>query len=51
MTGVQTCAFFFFKQKTAYEIGTGDWSSDVCSSDLVNKASKTETLDLCQKTP
>ena len=29
--------FFFFKQKTAYEIGTGDWSSDVCSSDLVIK--------------
>ena len=28
------CVFFFFKQKTAYEIGTGDWSSDVCSSDL-----------------
>ena len=28
--------FFFFKQKTAYEIGTGDWSSDVCSSDLTN---------------
>ena len=28
------CFFFFFKQKTAYEIGTGDWSSDVCSSDL-----------------
>ena len=27
---------FFFKQKTAYEIGTGDWSSDVCSSDLVH---------------
>ena len=26
---------FFFKQKTAYEIGTGDWSSDVCSSDLM----------------
>jgi hypothetical protein len=25
---------FVFKQKTAYEIGTGDWSSDVCSSDL-----------------
>ena len=25
---------FFFKQKTADEIGTGDWSSDVCSSDL-----------------
>ena len=28
-------SFFFFKQKTAYEIGTGDWSSDVCSSDLL----------------
>src|SRR6187549_766861 len=26
--------FFFFKQKTAYEIGWCDWSSDVCSSDL-----------------
>ena len=31
---IQVCYFFFFKQKTAYEIGTGDWSSDVCSSDL-----------------
>ena len=30
--------FFFFKQKTAYEIGTGDWSSDVCSSDLLGLA-------------
>jgi len=28
------CFFFFFKQKTAYEIRSGDWSSDVCSSDL-----------------
>src|SRR5216110_3836703 len=27
--------FFFFKQKTAYEISSRDWSSDVCSSDLV----------------
>src|SRR3546814_4376391 len=26
--------FFFFKQKTAYEMRIGDWSSDVCSSDL-----------------
>ena len=36
MTGVQTCdvMFFFFKQKTAYEIKECDWSSDVCSSDL-----------------
>ena len=28
------CVFFFFKQKTAYEIKECDWSSDVCSSDL-----------------
>src|SRR5881394_4246152 len=28
------CVFFFFKQKTAYEIGWCDWSSVVCSSDL-----------------
>ena len=27
--------FFFFKQKTAYEIYQCDWSSDVCSSDLL----------------
>src|SRR5216117_4181632 len=30
--------FFFFKQKTAYEIRKGDWSSDVCSSDLTRGA-------------
>src|SRR3546814_6927635 len=29
------CVFFFFKQKTAYEMRISDWSSDVCSSDLV----------------
>src|SRR3546814_1663412 len=28
------CLFFFFKQKTAYELRISDWSSDVCSSDL-----------------
>src|SRR3546814_7397195 len=28
-------AFFFFKQKTSYELRISDWSSDVCSSDLV----------------
>src|SRR3546814_10760484 len=27
--------FFFFKQKTAYEMRISDWSSDVCSSDLM----------------
>src|SRR3546814_2095399 len=29
--------FFFFKQKTAYEMRISDWSSDVCSSDLDNR--------------
>src|SRR3546814_1913104 len=28
--------YFFFKQKTAYEMRISDWSSDVCSSDLAN---------------
>src|SRR3546814_20916871 len=28
--------FFFFKQKTAYEMRISDWSSDVCSSDLID---------------
>src|SRR3546814_10053927 len=31
-----THTFFFFKQKTAYEMRISDWSSDVCSSDLVD---------------
>src|SRR3546814_10120831 len=30
--------FFFFKQKTAYEMRISDWSSDVCSSDLLGQA-------------
>src|SRR3546814_10794201 len=29
--------FFFFKQKTAYEMRISDWSSDVCSSDLIGE--------------
>src|SRR3546814_9635734 len=32
------CCFFFFKQKTAYEMRISDWSSDVCSSDLLHLA-------------
>ena len=32
----RTRFFFFFKQKTAYEVVSRDWSSDVCSSDLTN---------------
>src|SRR3546814_5527375 len=31
------CFFFFFKQKTAYEMRISDWSSDVCSSDLATR--------------
>src|SRR5213082_3997193 len=36
MSVISLCSlfFFFFRQKTAYEIVSGDWSSDVCSSDL-----------------
>src|SRR3546814_9671493 len=33
---------FFFKQKTAYEMRISDWSSDVCSSDLVHAARRVE---------
>src|SRR3546814_15102177 len=36
------CYFFFFKQKTAYEMRISDWSSDVCSSDLGTRRGKTE---------
>src|SRR3546814_4941936 len=32
--------FFFFKQKTAYEMRISDWSSDVCSSDLLTLLQK-----------
>src|SRR3546814_10993037 len=34
--------FFFFKQKTAYEMRISDWSSDVCSSDLILDLAKME---------
>src|SRR3546814_2374396 len=34
VTGVLSCALFFFTQKTAYEVRISAWSSDVCSSDL-----------------
>src|SRR3546814_3239556 len=33
----EVCLFFFFKQKTAYEMRISDWSSDVCSSDLAER--------------
>src|SRR3546814_1974819 len=35
---------FFFKQKTAYEMRISDWSSDVCSSDLADRASVAQEL-------
>src|SRR3546814_11167714 len=36
--------FFFFKQKTAYEMRISDWSSDVCSSDLLGSGSETRAI-------
>src|SRR3546814_1114985 len=39
------CYFFFFKQKTAYEMRISDWSSDVCSSDLGRTAEAKHTAD------
>src|SRR3546814_2887266 len=41
---VSVFLFFFFKQKTAYEMRISDWSSDVCSSDLPAKASRATTV-------
>src|SRR3546814_9228738 len=38
--------FFFFKQKTAYEMRISDWSSDVCSSDLYRPTLPLTPLDL-----
>src|SRR3546814_8881765 len=42
--------FFFFKQKTAYEMRISDWSSDVCSSDLKRLAVRTEDHPLSYAT-
>src|SRR3546814_11234678 len=36
--------FFFFKQKTAYEMRISDWSSDVCSSDLAQRGRASQGL-------
>src|SRR3546814_11239192 len=36
--------FFFFKQKTAYEMRISDWSSDVCSSDLIGTQRRVEAF-------
>src|SRR3546814_4328477 len=37
--------FFFFKQKTAYEMRISDWSSDVCSSDLQARVEQRQRAD------
>src|SRR3546814_7186063 len=38
--------FFFFKQKTAYEMRISDWSSDVCSSDLPARLGHTHSVGI-----
>src|SRR3546814_7386161 len=43
--------FFFFKQKTAYEMRISDWSSDVCSSDLCSGPSKRWKIIRSMKIP
>src|SRR3546814_404895 len=44
---IDDCYVFFFKQKTAYEMRSSDWSSDVCSSDLYPERRRRE----CKKGP
>src|SRR3546814_6476194 len=53
---VCTLFFFFFKQKTAYEMRISDWSSDVCSSDLaaddeVTRRRNRAAFDACDLIP
>src|SRR3546814_2808071 len=43
LVSVVLCLFFFFKQKTAYEMRISDWSSDVCSSDLLGSREDART--------
>src|SRR3546814_6689448 len=46
---VVVCCFFFFKQKTAYEMRISDWSSDVCSSDLCDPQRAGISLELVRE--
>src|SRR3546814_10112217 len=48
---VCVCLFFFFKQKTAYEMRISDWSSDVCSSDLPRRDDDAEVLGVVAEDP
>src|SRR3546814_4859157 len=43
--------FFFFKQKTAYEMRISDWSSDVCSSDLRSSSTDLTSEPSCSRCP
>src|SRR3546814_4466899 len=45
------CGFFFFKQKTAYEMRISDWSSDVCSSDLDRRLLGLNNIELITDRP
>src|SRR3546814_16338747 len=44
-------SFFFFKQKTAYDLRISDWSSDVCSSDLPGRAAGDDRLAAVKTRP
>src|ERR671924_1373796 len=48
---VRLTMFFFFKQKTAYEIVSRDWSSDVCSSDLLEDHSQAVGIAQAEPAP
>src|SRR3546814_8031741 len=43
------CCCFFFKQKTAYDMRISDWSSDVCSSDLLSSQQRSFTRFLIEE--
>src|SRR3546814_4390840 len=47
---VMSCVFFFFKQKTAYDLRISDWSSDVCASDLHRRRSSPARGGRCRGT-
>src|SRR3546814_465846 len=46
--GSRLFLFFFYKQKTAYEWRIGDWSSDVCSSDLIEIAREARMMPIME---
>src|SRR6188474_3042047 len=46
---ISSSTFFFFKQKTAYEMSLRDWSSDVCSSDLPQFENAGQLVDITDK--